>query len=58
MSGIESEVHASFLLELEQNEIVDASVVEGLRILTTGEKLPKPEQLVALYAAGSGDPLA
>lgn len=58
MSGFESEVLRTFLLQLEDSEVVSSSVVEGLRTALAADRLPKPEQLVALYVASSGDSLA
>jgi hypothetical protein len=57
MSGIESEVLESFFLQLESSEAVSGSVVEALRTLLAADRLPKPEHLVALYVASSGDSL-
>ncbi len=58
MSGIESEVLATFLLQLEGSDAVASAVIEGLRSALEADKMPKPEQLVALYAVSSGDSLA
>lgn len=58
MSGIESEVLETFMLQLEGSGTVASAVIKGLRSSLGKDKLPKPEQLVALYAASSGDSLA
>lgn len=55
MAGIEAEILESFLLQLADSTTVPAPVVEGLRSSLSSDRLPKPEQLVALYVASSGD---
>ncbi|GBE65151.1 hypothetical protein MFM001_16130 [Mycobacterium sp. MFM001] len=46
-----------FTARLEDSDAVPAAVVDQLRTLLAGDKLPKPEVLVALYNAQSGDRL-
>lgn len=58
MAGIDGEILESFLLQLADSKAVPAPVVEGLRSSLSADRLPKPEQLVALYVASSGDSLA
>lgn len=58
MAGIESNVLEEFTARLENSDAVPAAVVEQLRGLLTGDRLPKPEVLAALYNAQSGDRLA
>jgi 3-dehydroquinate synthase class II len=58
MAGIESEVLETFLAQLQNAEDVPAGVAEQLGTLLAADKLPKAEQLAALYAADSGEPLA
>ena len=58
MAGIDAEILESFLLQLADSATVPAPVVEGLRSSVSADRLPKPEQLVALYVANSGDALA
>jgi hypothetical protein len=58
VAGLESYVMEEFTVRLEASDAVPAAVVERLRTLLTGEKLPKPEVLVALYDVESGERLA
>lgn len=58
MAGLESDVLEEFTERLEDSDVVPAAVIEQLRTLLTGDKLPKPEVLVALYEAESGDHFA
>lgn len=57
MAGIESEVLETFLAQLAQGEDVPSAISEKLGELLAAAKLPKPEQLAALYAEASGEPL-
>lgn len=57
MAGIESEVLETFLAELTQVDEVPSAITEKLGELLAAAKLPKPEQLAALYAEASGEPL-
>jgi hypothetical protein len=57
MAGIESEVLETFLAELTQVDDVPSAITEKLGELLAAAKLPKPEQLAALYAEASGEPL-
>jgi hypothetical protein len=57
MAGIESEVLETFLAQLAQVEDVPSAITEKLGELLAAAKLPKPEQLAALYAEASGEPL-
>lgn len=57
MAGIESEVLEAFLAELAHVEEVPNTVTEKLAQLLAADKLPKPEQLAALYAEQSGEPV-
>jgi hypothetical protein len=56
--GIESDVFATFIERLGSAEAIPASVVEGLAASLAQDKLPKPDDLVALYSEASGEPLA
>jgi hypothetical protein len=57
MAGIESEVLETFLAQLAHVEDVPSAITEKLGELLAAAKLPKPEQLAALYAEASGEPL-
>lgn len=57
MAGIESEVLETFLEQLAQVEDVPSAITEKLGELLAAAKLPKPEQLAALYAEASGEAL-
>jgi hypothetical protein len=58
MSGIESDMLATFLSQLNASSEVPSAVAEQLSILLVQEKLPKPEELAKLYFAESGEPVA
>ena len=55
MAGIESEVLGTFLDELTTIDDVPPQVTESLASLLSADKLPKPDQLVALYTDVSGE---
>ncbi len=55
MAGIESEVLDTFLAELTALNDVPSQVTESLATLLAADKLPKPDQLVALYSEASGE---
>lgn len=55
MSRIESEVLQTFTERLHDVDEVPAAVVEQLGKLLSADTLPKPDVLVALFAAESGD---
>lgn len=55
MAGIESEVLDTFLAELAALDDVPPQVTESLTTLLATDKLPKAEQLVALYTDASGE---
>lgn len=55
MSRIESEVLRTFTQRLHDVDEVPAAVAEQLSTLLSADKLPKPDVLVALFAAESGD---
>lgn len=57
MAGIESEVLETFLAQLAHVDEVPTSITEKLGELLAAAKLPKPEQLAALYAEASGEAL-
>ncbi|WP_142760680.1 hypothetical protein [Mycobacterium sp. MFM001] len=57
VARLESDVLDDFTARLEDSDAVPAAVVDQLRTLLAGDKLPKPEVLVALYNAQSGDRL-
>lgn len=57
MANIESEVLETFLGQLQNTEAVPSGVAEQLGTLLAADKLPKAEQLAALYASDSGEPL-
>ena len=55
MAGIESEVLETFLAALTDVDDVPPQVTERLAALLAADKLPKPDQLVALYTGASGE---
>lgn len=55
VAGIESEVLDIFLAELTAVDDVPPQVTESLAALLAADKLPKPDQLVALYTDASGE---
>lgn len=55
VAGIESEVLDTFLAELTAVDDVPSQVTESLAALLAADKLPKPDQLVALYTDASGE---
>lgn len=55
VAGIESEVLDTFLAELTALNDVPSQVTESLATLLAADKLPKPDQLVALYTEASGE---
>ena len=55
MSTLDSQILTAFLARIEQSGRVDDSLVHGLSDMLSGDKLPKPEDLVHLYAASSKD---
>ena len=55
MAGIESEVLDTFLAALTDADDVPPQVTESLAKLLAADKLPKPDQLVALYTEASGE---
>ena len=55
MAGIESEVLDTFLAALIDVDEVPPQVTESLAELLAADKLPKPDQLVALYTDASGE---
>lgn len=57
MAGIESEVLETFLAQLADVEDVPRAITEKLAVLLTADKLPKPEQLAALFTEASGESL-
>lgn len=58
MPSLESEVLKSFLARLEETGEASEALVERLRALLSGSKLPKAEQLVELFSSVSGGNLA
>lgn len=56
--GIESEVFERFLGHIKAEPNVPTSIPDQLEALLSRETLPKPEELVTLYAEGSGEPEA
>lgn len=58
MSGVESDVLEEFSERMEDSVTVPATVAKQLRTLLVQAKLPKPEALVELFAAESGEQLA
>ncbi|MDH6194055.1 hypothetical protein M2272_000676 [Mycobacterium frederiksbergense] len=58
MAGVESDVLVEFAERLSASDVVPSAVADQLDVLLAQDKLPKPEVLVALYAAESGDRLA
>lgn len=55
MAGIESEVLDTFLAALTDVDDVPPQITESLGRLLAADKLPKPDQLVALYTEASGE---
>lgn len=55
MADIESEVLDTFLAALTDVDDVPPQVTESLSRLLAADKLPKPDQLVALYTEASGE---
>lgn len=55
MASIESEVMETFLTELTALNDVPSQVTERLAELLVADKLPKADQLVALYTDSSGE---
>ena len=55
MAGIESEVLETFLAALTDVDDLPPQVTESLAALLAADKLPKPDQLVALYTGASGE---
>jgi hypothetical protein len=56
VAGIESEVLDTFLAELTAVDDVPPKVTDSLATLLVVDKLPKPDQLVALYTDATGEP--
>lgn len=57
MAGIESEVLETFLAQLALVEDVPSVITEKLAVLLAADKLPRAEQLAALYTEASGESL-
>ncbi len=55
MADIESEVLGTFLAELTALNEVPSQVTENLATLLAADRLPKPDELVALYTEASGE---
>ncbi len=55
MAAIESEILDTFLAALTDVDDVPPQVTESLARLLAADKLPKPDQLVALYTEASGE---
>jgi len=55
LSTLDSQILTAFLAQIEQSGRVDNSLVSGLSDMLSGDQLPKPEDLVKLYAANSKD---
>lgn len=55
VAGIESEVLETFLAALTDVDDVPQQVTQSLAVLLAADKLPKPDQLVALYTDASGE---
>lgn len=55
MAGIESEVLETFLAALTDVDDVPPQVTERLAALLAADKLPKPDQRVALYTDARGE---
>lgn len=55
MAAIDSEVLDTFLTELTTVDDVPPKVTNGLATLLAADKLPKPDQLVAVYTDASGE---
>jgi len=55
VASIESEVLSVFLAELATDADVPAQVTETLATLFTADKLPRSDELAALYTEASGE---
>ena len=53
MPALESTVLTVFLERMAESGRVDSAVIQGLSEQLSGAKLPKPEDLAALYAASA-----
>lgn len=58
MDGVEAEVLDSFETQMESAPGVSPDLVQKVHDLLSEDKLPKVEELVALFEAKSGVPLA
>ena len=58
MPSLDSQIIDTFLARVEERGRVGEAVVQGLASALGKDKLPKPEDLVRLYAAGGEDTVA
>ena len=58
MAGPESEIVETFVAQLKNADEVPAAVADRLAKLLSGDSLPKPQVLVELFDAESGEALA
>lgn len=58
MPGPESEILETFVAQLKSSQEVPTDVPDRLAELLSGDTLPKPQVLVDLYEAESGEALA
>lgn len=55
VSTLDSRIHAAFATRLEESALVDGVTARALGDLLSSEKLPKPEELLKVYAtSGEG----
>jgi hypothetical protein len=52
---LDSRILAVFLARIAESDRVDGALVQGLSDMLSSDKLPRSEDLVALYAASSED---
>ncbi|MGO9162679.1 MAG: hypothetical protein ACLP7J_18615 [Streptosporangiaceae bacterium] len=55
MPALDSRILAVFLARIAESDRVNGTLVQGLSDMLSSDKLPKPEDLVVLYAASSED---
>lgn len=58
MPGPESEIIKTFVAQLKSTDEVPPAVADRLAELLSGDSLPKPQVLVELFEAKSGEELA
>jgi hypothetical protein len=58
LAGIEADILAEFYARLDDSNDIAPAVVEHLRTMLAQDKLPKADEIAALYLAESGDRIA